>query len=178
MSTPHRRNPFYVSSPSPKTSEAPAAPVHKTLHSETGDFGFMNSNARHIYAARQAAETMNSQRAEIRRSLKAAQRETLANPARIERLTRDLEIIRLSVIAAKINAQLEFVKRRNPTNVIKIERLTRQLDAARGKMMAAEAAGFAKKGCVGCSIQGGRRQSRKLRRSRLSRLLRLSRRVR
>lgn len=137
----------------------------------------MNSNTKRVYAAK-------LQREEIKLSLEAAQRETPADAARIERLSRDLEIARLLVNAAEIKAHLEIVKRESPANAVRIERLTRNLDAARGKAMAVEAAGFAKapemtpaeinaatkaylasvkpkSGCggAGCSIQGGRRKA-------------------
>jgi hypothetical protein len=148
--------------------------MHNTVNSENGKFGFISP----VYAAK-------LQREEIKLSLEAAQRETPADAARIERLSRDLEIARLLVNEAEIKTQLEIVKRETPANAVRIERLTRNLDAARGKAMAVEAAGFAKvpemtpaeinaatkaylasvkptSGCggagAGCSIQGGRRR--------------------
>jgi hypothetical protein len=160
---------------SPGRHGAAAPPrVEKPLNSNTGNFGFMNSTAKRVYDARQAAERANLQRAEIKQSLEAAQRKTPANAARIERLSRDLEIARLLVNAAEIKTQLEIVKRETPGNADRIDQLTRSLDAAKGKAMAVEAAGFAVKptsGCAGagCSIQGGRRKPTRSKKSRKAR---------
>lgn len=151
---------------------------HNTVNSANGNFGFMNSNTKRVYAAK-------LQREEINQSLEAAQRETPADAARIERLSRDLEIARLLVKMAEIKKQLEIVKRETPANAVRIDQLMRNLDAAREQSMAVEAAGFAKapvmtpaeinaatkaylasvkpkSGCggAGCSIQGGRRKQR------------------
>lgn len=204
MNTPHTKNKLYVSPPetpvappaglfSPQrpagAAAAPAGliipgPQAPPLNSNNGQFGFMNLKAERVYKARQAAEIANLQRAEIKQSLEAAQRKTPADAARIERLSRDLEIARLLVKMAEINKQLEIVKRESPANAVRIDQLMRNLDAARGKAMAVEAAGFAKapemtpaeinaasvkpkSGCAGggaaCSIQGGRRRSKKSR---------------
>ena len=201
MNTPHTKNPFYTSPP-----ETPAAPAalpfspglhrptlntnapkamakaagivrsrnsHNTVNSANGNFGFMNSNTKRVYAAK-------LQREEIRLSLEAAQRETPADAARIERLSRDLEIAKLLVKMAEINKQLEIVKRESPANAVRIDQLSRNLAAAREQSMAVESAGFAKekeapakKGCVGssfCSVQGGGRRTKKqLRKARRSR---------
>ncbi len=216
MASPHTKNNLYVSPPetpiappaglfspglhrptintnAPKAKAKAAGIVrprnsHNTVNSANGNFGFMNSNTKRVYAAK-------LQREEINQSLKAAQRETPADAARIERLSRDLEIARLLVIAAEIKAQLEIVKRKDPTNAVRIDQLTRNLDAARGQAIAVEAAGFAKApemtpaeiteatkaylasvkpGCggAGCSIQGGRRivtRSKKGRKTRSTR---------
>jgi hypothetical protein len=150
----------------PPATVAPAAApprVEKPLNSNKGNFGFMNSTARRVYDARQAAETANLQRAEIKLRLEAAQRKTPANAARIERLSRDLEIARLLVNAAEIKTQLEIVKRETPANAVRIDQLTRNLDTAKGKAMAVEAAP-AKEGCAGCSVQGGGRRTKKQKR--------------
>jgi hypothetical protein len=134
------------------------------------------------------------QREQIKQSLEAAQRETPADAARIERLSRDLEIARLLVNAAEIKAQLEIVKRETPANAVRIDQLMRNLDAATKEAMAVEAAGFAKApemtpaeinaatkayltsvkpksacGGAGCSIQGGRRKATRSKKGRKSR---------
>jgi len=169
---------FSPSAPAPAAAAAlfspsAPAPAHKTLHSEMGHFGFMNSNAKRVYDARQAAETANLQRAEIKQSLEAAQRKSPANAARIERLTRDLEIARLLVKMAEIKTQLEILKLESPANAVRIDQLSRNLAAASEQAMTLEAAGFAKekeapakKGCVGCSVQGGGRRTKKQKRRR------------
>jgi len=159
-----------VFSPGPHAAAPPR--VEKPLNSKKGNFGFMNSTAKRVYDARQAAEIANLQRAGIKQSLEAAQRKTPVNVARIERLTRDLEIAKLLVNAAEIKTQLEIVKRENPANAVRIDQLMRNLDAAREQAKAVEAAGFAKekeapakKGCAGgCSVQGGGRRTKKQKR--------------
>ena len=152
---------------SPKAAPAPPR-VEKPLNSDNGNFGFMNYKAKRVYDARQAAERANLQRAEIKQSLEAAQHKSPVNAARIEKLSKDLEIARLRVNEAEIKTQLEIVNRETPDNAVRIDQLMSNLDVATAKVKAAEAAAaaarLAKKGCVGCSVQGGGRRTKKQKR--------------